>query len=78
MNRYGYLWDQVTSFENLLTAARQAQKGKRFRDNVLTPNIFGRRDRSFKRLVQCLAIIGCTATALSIFMKYTRKCSIHC
>ena len=38
MNRYGYLWDQVIAFENLLLAARQAQKGKRFRDNVLTFN----------------------------------------
>ena len=28
MNRYGYLWDQVIAFENLLLAARQAQKGK--------------------------------------------------
>ncbi|MEP0924373.1 RNA-directed DNA polymerase [Leptolyngbya sp. ST-U4] len=38
MKRYGYLWDQVIAFENLLSAARQAQKGKRFRDNVLTFN----------------------------------------
>lgn len=38
MKRYGFLWDQVIAFENLLRAARQAQKGKRFRDNVLTFN----------------------------------------
>jgi retron-type reverse transcriptase len=38
MKRHNYLWDELTSFENLLKAARQAQKGKRFRDNVLKFN----------------------------------------
>jgi retron-type reverse transcriptase len=38
MKRYGYLWSEVIDFENLLQAARQAQKGKRFRDNVLEFN----------------------------------------
>ena len=38
MKRYGYLWPQVINFDNLLAAARQAQKGKRFRDNVLRFN----------------------------------------
>lgn len=38
MKRYGNLWFQITAWENLLLAARQAQKGKRFRDNVLTFN----------------------------------------
>ncbi len=38
MKRYGYLWTEVISFENLWQAARQAQKGKRFRDNVLEFN----------------------------------------
>jgi RNA-directed DNA polymerase len=38
MKRYGNLWLQITDFENLLTAARQAQKGKRFRENVLEFN----------------------------------------
>ncbi|MFN9956918.1 MAG: RNA-dependent DNA polymerase, partial [bacterium] len=38
MKRYGNLWSEVTDFENLLTAARQAQKGKRFRENVLEFN----------------------------------------
>jgi hypothetical protein len=38
MKRYGNLWTEVVSFENLLAAARQAQKGKRFRDNVLAFN----------------------------------------
>lgn len=38
MKRYGHLWSQVTAFENLLMAAKQAQKGKRFRDNVLAFN----------------------------------------
>jgi retron-type reverse transcriptase len=38
MKRYGNLWPQIIEFENLLQAARQAQKGKRFRDNVLEFN----------------------------------------
>jgi len=38
MKRYGQLWDAITDFENLLCAARQAQKGKRFRANVLAFN----------------------------------------
>lgn len=38
MKRYGNLWHQIIDFENLLIASRQAQKGKRFRDNVLAFN----------------------------------------
>ncbi len=38
MKRYGNLWPQVTAFANLLAAAKQAQRGKRFRDNVLQFN----------------------------------------
>ena len=38
MKRYGNLWPQVIDFENLLLAARQAQRGKRFRTNVLAFN----------------------------------------
>ncbi|EGJ33169.1 MULTISPECIES: RNA-directed DNA polymerase [Moorena] len=38
MKRYGNLWHQVTEFSNLLAAARQAQKGKRFRPDVLEFN----------------------------------------
>lgn len=38
MKRYGNLWPQVVDFENLLLAARLAQKGKRFRGNVLEFN----------------------------------------
>jgi len=38
MKRYGNLWHQISDFENLLTAARQAQRGKRFRPNVLNFN----------------------------------------
>jgi RNA-directed DNA polymerase len=38
MKRYGNLWSQIIAFENLLKAARQAQKGKRFRQNVLEFN----------------------------------------
>ena len=35
MKRYGNLWHQIIDWSNLLLAARYAQKGKRFRDNVL-------------------------------------------
>ncbi|MBD2027031.1 hypothetical protein H6F80_21930, partial [Leptolyngbya sp. FACHB-711] len=38
MKRYGNLWSQVVSFENLLQASRQAQRGKRYRPNVLEFN----------------------------------------
>lgn len=38
MKRYGNLWPQIIDFENLLQAARQAQRCKRFRPNVLAFN----------------------------------------
>jgi retron-type reverse transcriptase len=38
MKRYGSLWPKITAFANLLDAARKAQKGKRFRPNVLAFN----------------------------------------
>lgn len=38
MKRYGNLWEQVIAFDNLLLAAHKAQKGKRFRANVLAFN----------------------------------------
>ena len=47
MKRYGNLWPQVIEFENLLLAARKAQRGKRWRDNVLQFN-----DRLEPELIQ--------------------------
>ncbi|TVQ24921.1 MAG: RNA-directed DNA polymerase [Leptolyngbya sp. DLM2.Bin15] len=38
MKRYGNLWPQVVDFENLVQAARQAQRGKRLRASVLQFN----------------------------------------
>ena len=38
MKRYGNLWHLVTDFENLWIAAKKAQKGKRFKENVLKFN----------------------------------------
>lgn len=38
MKRFGNLWSQVIAFENLLQAARQAQKGKRYKQSVLSFN----------------------------------------
>jgi retron-type reverse transcriptase len=38
MKRYGHLYPQITTFENLLAAAKQAQCQKRYRDSVLIFN----------------------------------------
>jgi retron-type reverse transcriptase len=38
MKRHGNLYPQITEFENLLAAAKQAQRQKRYRDPVLTFN----------------------------------------
>jgi retron-type reverse transcriptase len=38
MKRYGHLWHQIVAFENILDASRKAQRGKRFRSNVLAFN----------------------------------------
>ena len=38
MKRHGRLYPQIVSFENLLLAAHNAQRGKRFRPNVLAFN----------------------------------------
>jgi hypothetical protein len=61
MKRYGSLWSQVTDFENLFRAARQAQRGKRFRANVLDFNYHLEqnlaqlqqelRDRTYQRVI---------------------------
>ncbi len=38
MKRYGHLWSQIICFANLLQAAKQAQRGKRFRNDILKFN----------------------------------------
>ena len=38
MKRHFHLWSQITAFSNLIAAARKAQKGKRYRENVLEFN----------------------------------------
>jgi retron-type reverse transcriptase len=38
MKRHFHLWSQITAFSNLIDAARKAQKGKRYRENVLEFN----------------------------------------
>jgi len=38
MKRFGNLWQQIASFENLLLAARKAQRGKRFFEDVAAFN----------------------------------------
>jgi RNA-directed DNA polymerase len=54
MKRAGNLWPQVVAFENLLRAARAAQKGKRFRGNVLEFNF--NLERELERLQQELLL----------------------
>lgn len=39
MKRHGYLFDKITSFENLLKASRKAQKGKRFKNTTADFNL---------------------------------------
>jgi RNA-directed DNA polymerase len=38
MKRYGNLWSPIVDFENLWWAARRAEAGKRYRENVLDFN----------------------------------------
>lgn len=38
MKRYGNLYPQIKDFANLVLAAHQAERGKRFRDNILKFN----------------------------------------
>jgi RNA-directed DNA polymerase len=38
MKRHGHLWIDVIDFDNLYWAAHKAQRGKRYRDNVLAFN----------------------------------------
>jgi retron-type reverse transcriptase len=38
MKRHGNLWPEITAFANLYQAAQKAQKGKRFRENILAFN----------------------------------------
>ncbi|MCX5750908.1 MAG: reverse transcriptase/maturase family protein [Candidatus Saganbacteria bacterium] len=39
MKRYGYLFEEICSFENLVKAAKKAQKGKRFKDSTCEFNL---------------------------------------
>ena len=52
MKRYGNLWPQIIDFENLLLAAGKAERGKRFRQNVLAFNY--NRERELLNLHQSL------------------------
>ena len=55
MKRHGGLWGKLTSFENLLLAARKAQRGKRFNDATarfnfrLEPELFRLQDELVAR-----------------------------
>ncbi len=40
MKRHGHLYPQIIDFANLAAAARQAQRGKRTRPNVLAFNCY--------------------------------------
>jgi retron-type reverse transcriptase len=47
MKRYGNLWSEIITFENLYYSAKQAQKGKRYQNNVLDFN-YNRASEIFK------------------------------
>ncbi|MBS1787613.1 MAG: RNA-directed DNA polymerase [Acidobacteria bacterium] len=53
MKRYGNLWPQVIEFDNLLAAARKAQRGKRYQENVMRFN-----DRLGDELLQLQCELG--------------------
>ncbi|MBP0020201.1 MAG: RNA-directed DNA polymerase [Cyanobacteria bacterium SBLK] len=53
MKRHGNLFPQILEWENLLLASRRAQKGKRFRDNVLEFN--HQRERNLFQIQEELA-----------------------
>jgi RNA-directed DNA polymerase len=71
MKRYGNLWPQITDFANLLQAARQAQRGKRFRDNVLAFNY--RLELSLEQLQQSLLDQTYQPGAYKVFEIYDPK-----
>ncbi|AFY39963.1 RNA-directed DNA polymerase (reverse transcriptase) [[Leptolyngbya] sp. PCC 7376] len=48
MKRYENLWGKIIDFQNLLDASKQAQKSKRYRDNVLAFN--NQRERNLLKL----------------------------
>lgn len=48
MKRHFHLWGQITAFSNLIESARKAQKGKRYRENVLEFNF------NFETEILCL------------------------
>ncbi len=52
MKRYGNLWPEIITFENLYYSAKQAQKGKRYRDNVLDFN-YNLATELFQRKIRC-------------------------
>lgn len=71
MKRYGQLWEQVISWENLVLAARKAQRGKRHRDSVIRFN-FGQ-ERELLRLQGQLACWQYCPGAFTCHWIYERK-----
>ncbi|NEP16475.1 MAG: RNA-directed DNA polymerase, partial [Leptolyngbya sp. SIO4C1] len=71
MKRYGNLWPQVIDFENLLLAARKAQRGKRFRQNVLAFNYS--REQELLALHQALQTRTYQPGRYKVFQIYSPK-----
>ena len=71
MKRYGNLWPQIIDFENLLLAAREAQRGKRFRSNVLAFNY--NREQELIDLHQALKTQTYQPGKYTIFQVYSPK-----
>ncbi|MFK8042674.1 RNA-directed DNA polymerase [Congregibacter sp.] len=71
MKRYGNLWPQIIDFENLLLAARKAERGKRFRPNVLAFN--DNRERELLNLHQALKRQTYQPGKYQVFQVYSPK-----
>lgn len=71
MKRYGNLWPQVIEFENLLLAARKAERGKRFRQNVLAFNY--NRERELLTLHKALKAKTYQPGKYQVFQVYSPK-----
>lgn len=71
MKRYGDLWPQVIDFENLLLAARKAQRGKRFRQNVLAFNY--NLEQELHQLYQSLKTKTYQPGKYTVFQVYSPK-----
>lgn len=65
MKRYGNLYSTIVSFENLWQAARHAQRGKRYRGDVLPFN-FDIEEQLWARIIRARRMRAITRRAARI------------